>query len=558
MKLPKHLFDHKYIFLAIVIICACFLAFIHFSINEKFDYDEVSNNVTVLKDYTIYQGDLSKPLANDDEFKTKDTIILKLLLPDDLKYNSTLGFYAKHQNVSIYYEDDLIYEFKKSNSSTMSGISPGNSYSFISNIYEYRGRELLLYLDNPYGFTKDDIPVLFLGDKADIIMQDAINSSYTFITGLVLFILGFAAIIIWLLFKKGISVGDLTLYYAGIFCILTAIWTVTKQPILSYYLRNTILIYYISTIASMLIPITLILLLRELCKARTHKMWNAILYLNYATLMLTIVCHIFGIVDLYYNLIFSILILSSTFFIALIYSVYITYKHRFNNEGRLDFIGILLLCIGFTLCLYKTNTGNVYEMFIGSILIIMYVLIVLNEYIRRSLAVISKNDKLEFYENLAYRDSLTGLFNRLAYDRAISAVDVSSAAYIIVICDLNNLKYFNDTYGHTIGDTYIKDSASLIKQAFKNLGPVYRIGGDEFCIIMKDKSIFQYETATRQLDTLLYNYNKTSEILKMNIAYGYALYDKKIDHDIYETRNRADAMMYEKKFFMKKNQVTPT
>ena len=117
------------------------------------------------------------------------------------------------------------------------------------------------------------------------------------------------------------------------------------------------------------------------------------------------------------------------------------------------------------------------------------------------------------------------------------------------------MKHFNDVYGHTIGDTYIIDSSAMIKQAFADLGNVYRIGGDEFCIIMEDKSIFQYETATRTLDTLTYNYNKVSDVLKINIAYGYAQYDKSIDRDIYETRNRADAMMYEKKFFMKQNQV---
>ena len=94
----------------------------------------------------------------------------------------------------------------------------------------------------------------------------------------------------------------------------------------------------------------------------------------------------------------------------------------------------------------------------------------------------------------------------------------------------------------------------MIAKVFGNLGKLYRMGGDEFCIIMKDKSIFQYETATRRLDTLVYNYNKVSDVLKINIAYGYALYDRSIDKDIYETRNRADAMMYQKKFYMKQQQ----
>lgn len=166
-----------------------------------------------------------------------------------------------------------------------------------------------------------------------------------------------------------------------------------------------------------------------------------------------------------------------------------------------------------------------------------------------------KSTQTEFFEGLAFTDSLTGLYSRTAYDKTMETIDVKTASYIIVIFDLNNLKYFNDTYGHNLGDKYIKDSADLITQAFSSLGKVYRIGGDEFCVIMKDKGIFEYETATHHLDTLIYNYNKVSEILKINIAYGYAHFDKSIDRNILETRNRADAMMYQKKFYMKQNQV---
>lgn len=55
----------------------------------------------------------------------------------------------------------------------------------------------------------------------------------------------------------------------------------------------------------------------------------------------------------------------------------------------------------------------------------------------------------------------------------------------IVMLDLNNLKKCNDRYGHEAGDTYLKKASEMITNAFSQENTVYRIGGDEFCVIMR-------------------------------------------------------------------------
>ncbi len=552
MKKFKQLLDHKYIFLFLTAICAVLLCYVQFFMNDDASQLE---EIYHLDDYELYENDFLAPIGDINDFSSDKSLIVKGVLPTDLNYNSALAFYSTHQNIHIYIDEELVYEFSRSTSESDFGETPGSCFNILPSIYEYRGKEILIHIDSPYIINDTNIPNFYIGDTADIVICEVKNSLMTFATGVVLFILGIASIMFWLFFRKNISKGDLTLYYAGIFCILLAIWTINEQPVISYYMHNTILTTYLSHITLLLIPISLVLLLREFCKTKSSKNWDIILYINYLNVVLSIILQIFNVIDFHNTLIVNIIIFTLSFVITILHSVYITYKRRTTTEGLINFICVILICVGYILYLYKTYTNIISELYLGSICIIIYIMVLVYQYIRRSIAVMSKSDQAEFYENLAYRDSLTGLFNRLAYDRAISSVDVTTASYIVVIFDLNNLKFFNDTYGHTIGDTYIKDSSSLIQQAFKNLGPVYRIGGDEFCILMKEKSIFQYETATRQLDTLVYNYNRVSEILKINIAYGYGLYDPKIDRDIYETRNRADAMMYERKFFMKKNQV---
>ncbi len=558
MKKNKSHFEHRFLFMAVILICIVFLILVHFGLNKTRHIRETNSNnpVTILNDFEYYDENLENRISSLDDLSKNSTLILKCTIPTELEYNSALGFYSAHNNIRVYVNKELIYEFSRNSSELLFGTTPGYSYNVIYNIYDYAGQDIYISIDSPYSIVPSSIPTFYIGDTASILANTTIQSCPTILTSLILIILGSAAILIWLTFKTNITKSDFSLLYAGTFCILLSLWTIVEQPVASYLLVNSIITSYMSSILLMLVPIALILFFRELCKGKQGLIWDVILYTNYLNVVCSIAIQVLNLSDIRNTLTVNIVIFTISMVIALIYSAYVTYHNRSTAEGKIQFVCVIILLLAYSLYAYNTYNNKYYSLYTGSIFAILCIVLILIAYVKRSLTImVANSEQAEFYENLAYKDSLTGLFNRLAYDRAISAVDVNSASYIIVIFDLNNLKFFNDTYGHNIGDTYIKDSSNLIQQAFKNLGNVYRIGGDEFCIILKEKSIFQYETAVRELDTFVYNYNKVSDVLKINIAYGYALYDSKIDRDIYETRNRADAMMYEKKFYMKQNQV---
>ena len=89
---------------------------------------------------------------------------------------------------------------------------------------------------------------------------------------------------------------------------------------------------------------------------------------------------------------------------------------------------------------------------------------------------------------LAYRDALTHVKNRAAYDikkeELEQAISHHEAEFAIVMVDLNNLKSINDSYGHDYGNEYIVGSCSVICYIY-NHSPVYRIGGDEFLVVLQ-------------------------------------------------------------------------
>ncbi len=82
----------------------------------------------------------------------------------------------------------------------------------------------------------------------------------------------------------------------------------------------------------------------------------------------------------------------------------------------------------------------------------------------------------------AMHDRLTGLLNRNAFEIFCKEADLEHAALLIM--DVDDFKSINDTWGHDSGDRILKRVAEVLKQNFRSVDPVYRIGGDEFVVIM--------------------------------------------------------------------------
>lgn len=108
----------------------------------------------------------------------------------------------------------------------------------------------------------------------------------------------------------------------------------------------------------------------------------------------------------------------------------------------------------------------------------------------------AKNDIQEQEEKLgqisetAYKDALTRVGNPAAFNKVTDSLALEMAdknvKFAIVMVDVNNLKYVNDTYGHKFGDSYIKGCCNIICKIYKR-SPVFRIGGDEFVVVLRNE-----------------------------------------------------------------------
>ena len=151
---------------------------------------------------------------------------------------------------------------------------------------------------------------------------------------------------------------------------------------------------------------------------------------------------------------------------------------------------------------------------------------------------------------LAYRDSLTGLKNTNSYRVWVSEFDKAAEKpeTAIIMIDLNCLKETNDRYGHEAGDRLIVAAAHLIADTFKR-SHVFRIGGDEFLVVLRNRDLKEYGELMKKLlaECAKRFITADGEMLPVSLAMGYARYDSDEDTSFVDVFNKADDAMYENK-----------
>lgn len=162
-------------------------------------------------------------------------------------------------------------------------------------------------------------------------------------------------------------------------------------------------------------------------------------------------------------------------------------------------------------------------------------------------------------EALAVKDTLTGVWNRRAYDEEIHILQEElgngDTEFGIAMIDLNFLKTVNDTYGHDNGNIMIKKLSGLICDTFKR-SQVFRIGGDEFVVILKNKDYRKIDKRIENFNYQLWQLQEDNSLMpweKVSAAIGYAKYDKDVDTSVDDVFKRADRAMYDRKVAMKAN-----
>ena len=163
--------------------------------------------------------------------------------------------------------------------------------------------------------------------------------------------------------------------------------------------------------------------------------------------------------------------------------------------------------------------------------------------------ILDKDVQINEISKHAYQDSLTSVGSSSAFRRECEMLDEEiqedMAKFGLVIFDINNLKYVNDTCGHDRGNDYIKGCCRIICEHFKH-SPVYRIGGDEFVVILRSMDYANREELLRavenEFEEALHNPD-ASPWERYSASAGSAVYTPE-DGSVHQVLKRADEQMY--------------
>lgn len=168
-------------------------------------------------------------------------------------------------------------------------------------------------------------------------------------------------------------------------------------------------------------------------------------------------------------------------------------------------------------------------------------------------------DHISDLNRQAYVDALTHVKNKGAFSAAIEEMQSQlesrrgKMAFAIGVFDCDDLKLINDQYGHDKGDEYLKAASRVICRVFQH-SPVFRIGGDEFSVILRNEDYQNRQALVRQLEKMKAEIIAATENKweQVHMSMGIAVYDPHDDHTVNDVARRADEIMYENKRSRKK------
>ncbi|WP_054740213.1 GGDEF domain-containing protein [Cellulosilyticum ruminicola] len=136
-------------------------------------------------------------------------------------------------------------------------------------------------------------------------------------------------------------------------------------------------------------------------------------------------------------------------------------------------------------------------------------------------------------------DGLAKAYNRRYFEEYCNALKAGETAFAIIIFAIDYFKKINGTYGHLVGDYTIKQVVEISKQVILDQGKVFRYGGEEFVVIVENKTIEEVRQIAEAIRKSIEDYTWENE-MHVTVSLGV----KETTHDLRDIFNSADQNLY--------------
>ncbi|MBQ6675975.1 MAG: diguanylate cyclase [Ruminococcus sp.] len=510
---------------------------------------------TYIKNYDMSTGweyedgtdaDMTDPRTNGGEH-----IVVHRRLSSNEATGGALCFQTSNLFMDIYLDDDLIYTFHPK-LSRIEGKYYGDLIHYV-NIPFFEG-ERTLYIDyyelidtgySNFRSMKLQSPREY---EYDILSENLSK----FLVSAVVVIFGIFLVLFGLVFDRD-AVHRAESTSLGAFAIIMGVWTNAGSMVIQSLTDDSSFTRLLDYTALMLLPVPILIFVAAFTQSLGSLLFKIPLFavlLNFVmiyTLVIIGVCDYHQLLILIHGLLVVCVVTSATMLIRAV-------RRKVRKLNKSLVAAFLLLFVFGAVDLIRYYVYSDLDVAKYSRVGISVFIAVFSVYELRQLFDLTRRSmELEVMEKLAHTDGLTGLLNRNALEELEAQLSQQdSGGCIFVQLDINGLKAINDTYGHSAGDTHIMAAADIIVESFGKSARVFRIGGDEFLIVLEGSdNMALYDEGIKAMTRLEEEYNKTVDPDKrLEIAYGFAEYEGST-RDPEEAERVADMRMYECKARMK-------
>lgn len=518
------------------------------------DYTDISDEWTLDS-----EGTKPVDLGSLGEYMDEETGVLsiyhRLPLMDG---DESLVFRSKDVYTKLLIDEKVVYETKVYESRFYNR-SPGNLWNIAKFHDECSGALVEMQIYMVYDTNAVTVDNTIWGDKADIVHTFLKEKLFGITVSMLMIIIGLILIAVDLMPAYSHARKNHGMIWLGLYSSLIGVWSVLETNVMQFFVADMRVLQLIGNIIMILDSMPLLLYLDCEYQIFKNRMMQLFCYFNIVYILVSVGLQLSGVSDLHVVLPGAMLSMVVSCVVLLVWVVVelssMIRRHQSVLHYALQLSGLGALWISALCEMVRYSQSDHMDraeyMRVGMLIFVI------------CLAISSQLETYRLFENglkydiissLAYSDGLTGLGNRTAYLEQIEAHasgETGISQLGIVFLDVNNLKKVNDNQGHEKGDELITTASKIIANSFGKYGKSYRIGGDEFCVLMTGISLQEkYETGLAEFQRLIEEANRVKgRTYEIQIANGFRICDTINREKIDEAVMAADTAMYANKSF---------
>ncbi len=330
----------------------------------------------------------------------------------------------------------------------------------------------------------------------------------------------------------------------GLYILCAGIWVLTDSSFLLLVTTRTGVVELVSFLAFYCLPLPLLEFTKRMAPGR-EKVLNILQTMFEGTLLLFVINYLADIVTVTVLIVVEHLLMAVTIAYMLCFGLR-ELKQRRNRKLVRVMVGyaVFFLCSAGALVYFYLGNARAYS-WLYVLGILGFIICLANAAWIEIYEQIQENANVELYARLAFQDRMTGLKNRSAFIEEMHQLREGHGALGCIVLDVNNLKKTNDSLGHSAGDELITRVAGCIQRSVREKGNCYRVGGDEFVVILRDmdreKTAYMADTIHTEICR-----EDAGSTIQISASLGWSWTDQP-EEDPEVLFQRADAAMYEEK-----------